>query len=248
MNNKNKNAVKDIKIIPVVMVVILIAFSARFVDVYTGFDALDIRAFAASDKKEKKKKDDHKDEEEHAEEGSKDDDHGDEKMAEKKKSSKKKDDGIRPWRDSNEEDFGYNSVKQEHIQDLNTRKDELNKKEKDIKTREALVMAATQEMDRKLLELKKIRGEIEILLDTQQDQEQGQLTSLVKIYEGMKAKEAAAIFNTLDLDILVEVIARMSERKVSPVLAAMNPERAKTVTIMLAERKKLPVLVGAGNP
>ena len=45
-----------------------------------------------------------------------------------------------------------------------------------------------------------------------------------------------------DLDILVEVISRMSERKVSPVLAAMNPERARTITIMLAEQKSLPEL------
>jgi len=39
---------------------------------------------------------------------------------------------------------------------------------------------------------------------------------------------------------LVEVIARMSERKAAPILAKMNPDRAKTVTIRLAERKKLP--------
>jgi flagellar motility protein MotE (MotC chaperone) len=34
----------------------------------------------------------------------------------------------------------------------------------------------------------------------------------------------------------------MSERKLSPIIAAMNPERAKTMTIMLAQEKKLPTL------
>ena len=55
-------------------------------------------------------------------------------------------------------------------------------------------------------------------------------------------KDAARIFDTLDIDILVDVMANMSERKMSPILAAMNPERARTVTIMLAQQKQLPEL------
>ena len=64
--------------------------------------------------------------------------------------------------------------------------------------------------------------------------------SLVKVYENMKAKDAAQIFNTLDMDILIEVMGRMSERKLSPVLAEMDPDRARSVTIFLAEQKSLP--------
>lgn len=70
--------------------------------------------------------------------------------------------------------------------------------------------------------------------------EEDRITSLVKIYEGMKPKEAATIFNTLDMDVLLSVISRMSERKSSPVLAAMAPDKARLVTIRLAAQRKLP--------
>ena len=97
-------------------------------------------------------------------------------------------------------------------------------------------------MNRKYLELTQIRKQIEGLLENQEGEENERIASLVRIYENMKAKEAAAIFNTLDLDILVQVLSNMTERKASPIIAKMNPERAKTVTIMLAEEKKLPTL------
>jgi flagellar motility protein MotE (MotC chaperone) len=87
-----------------------------------------------------------------------------------------------------------------------------------------------------------LRREIENLLQKQSEEEMARINSLVKIYQGMKPKDAARIFDTLDLDILVVVVSKMSERKLSPVLAAMNPERARTVTIMLAEQKQLPSL------
>ena len=118
----------------------------------------------------------------------------------------------------------------------------MDKREKEIMTREALLRAAEQELDRKYQELSNLRTDIEGLLKQQSDEENARIASLVKIYEGMKPKDAARIFDTLDLDVLLAVMGKMSERKLSPVLAAMNPERARTITIMLAEQKKLPEL------
>src|SRR3546814_4430099 len=62
------------------------------------------------------------------------------------------------------------------------------------------------------------------------DLSEGQMQSLVKIYESMKPKDAARIFEELDMEVLLEVVERMKERKTAPILAEMNPERAKTVT------------------
>ena len=87
-----------------------------------------------------------------------------------------------------------------------------------------------------------MQKDIESLLEKQGGQQKDRVISLVKIYEGMKPKDAARIFDTLDLDVLIQVMSKMSERKVAPVLAAMNPERARTVTIMLVEQKTLPTL------
>ena len=58
---------------------------------------------------------------------------------------------------------------------------------------------------------------------------------LVKMYETMKPRDAAAIFNDLDLPVLLPVLDRMKETKAASVLAAMQPERARQVTAELAQ-------------
>jgi flagellar motility protein MotE (MotC chaperone) len=146
------------------------------------------------------------------------------------------------WRDASEQELEYAGVRMELFEELTERRKKMDKREKEIMTREALLRAAEQELDRKYQELSNLRTDIEGLLKQQSDEENARIASLVKIYEGMKPKDAARIFDTLDLDVLLAVMGKMSERKLSPVLAAMNPERARTITIMLAEQKKLPEL------
>ena len=51
----------------------------------------------------------------------------------------------------------------------------------------------------------------------------------------MKAKDAAVIFNALDQDILVSVSSRMRTQALAGVLAAMDPEKARALTVLLAE-------------
>jgi flagellar motility protein MotE (MotC chaperone) len=70
------------------------------------------------------------------------------------------------------------------------------------------------------------------------EKQDSQIKSLVKIYESMKPEEAAAIFNEMEMPILLDVIGKMSERKVALVLAGMNPKRARDVTQELADKRK----------
>jgi flagellar motility protein MotE (MotC chaperone) len=126
------------------------------------------------------------------------------------------------------------------LQSLAQRRDELDKRDRALTEREALLQAAEKEVDRKLNEMNSLKGDIEKLLGQQSKMEQDRIVSLVRIYENMKPKEAATIFNTLDMDVLLSVVGRMNERKLSPILAAMDPEKARIVTIRLAEQRKLP--------
>lgn len=143
------------------------------------------------------------------------------------------------WRDSGEADLEYSAVKMELFEDLKARRKELDGRRRELSVREALLKTAEQELDQKYKELLSLKSEIESLLVQQSDEEQKRIVSLVKIYEGMKPKDAARIFNTLDLDVLLSVVSRMSERKSAPVMASMSPERARTLTIMLMEQKSL---------
>ena len=144
------------------------------------------------------------------------------------------------WKDSTESEYEYSPVREELYEDLAERRETLKQRERQLATREAILEAAERELDQKLRELTAVRDEISALLERQSEEELARINSLVKIYEGMKAKDAANIFNTLDIDVLLAVMSRMSERKSAPVLAEMDPERARTVTILLAQQKQIP--------
>lgn len=159
-----------------------------------------------------------------------------------KQSGPTMEDVTKKWRDASDPEEAVTSIEKEVFDDLAKRRKELDMREKNLATREALLRAAEQELERKYQEMDAMRSEIKSLLDQQTEEEQKRIQSLVKIYEGMKPQQAATIFDTLDLDVLLSVMSLMSERRLSPILAAMNPERARTITIMLAEQKSLPDL------
>ena len=52
--------------------------------------------------------------------------------------------------------------------------------------------------------------------------------------ENMKPRDAAAIFNDLDMPVLLSVVGRMKEARAAAVLAAMSPDKAREVTTQLA--------------
>lgn len=150
--------------------------------------------------------------------------------------------GPSVWEDAKDVDEDYSTVKEDMFKDLASRRKQLDDREKTLDEREALLEAAQKELDRKYKELTGMRDEIQGLLKTQSEQEAARLESLVKIYTGMKPKDAARIFNTLDIDILVEVVGKMAENKSAPIIAAMDADKARALTTLLAEQKKLPEL------
>ena len=143
-----------------------------------------------------------------------------------------------PTADADGREFSPSEI--DVLQSLAKRREELDQRERNLNESAAMLKAAEKEVDRKLEELTTLKADIEKLLGQQEKAEDGRIESLVKIYEAMKPKEAATIFNTLDLDVLLSVVSRMNERKLSPVLAAMDPDRARLVTIRLAEQRQLP--------
>ena len=58
--------------------------------------------------------------------------------------------------------------------------------------------------------------------------------AVTKIYAAMRPEEAAPILDRLDDETLQAIMGRMKERKIAPILAAMNPERAVALTKALS--------------
>jgi flagellar motility protein MotE (MotC chaperone) len=126
------------------------------------------------------------------------------------------------------------------LEALAARRTALEKREKDMNDREALIKAAELRVEQKIGELNGLRADIEKLLKRQNAEQEAQLGNLVKIYETMKPKDAARIFDDMEMAVLLEVLERMKAQKTAPILAAMSSRKANDVTRQLAQRRSLP--------
>lgn len=122
---------------------------------------------------------------------------------------------------------------------LNQKKKVLIEKAEKLKEREKFVIVAEQRIDQKLDELKALKSAIEKIVDVEDKQVEQNTKDLVKIYESMKPKSAAKIFDKLPMSVLMKVVKKMSQKKVSPILAAMDVSKVKSLTSRLAQPSNL---------
>lgn len=126
------------------------------------------------------------------------------------------------------------------LQQLAQRRETLDDREKELGERTAILEAAEARIDDKVSELKDLRATLEDLIKAYEEQEDAKIRSLVKIYENMRAKDAARILEELEMDTMLLVADRMKERTLAPIMAKMNPARAKELTVELANQHELP--------
>jgi flagellar motility protein MotE (MotC chaperone) len=138
--------------------------------------------------------------------------------------------------------FNYTDEEVDVLQQLAKRRQELDQRARQLDEREALTKAAEQRMEQKMAELRALQATVEELLKKRDAADEKQLASLVKIYENMKPQAAAQVFEEMDMDVLLDVVSRMKERKVAPILALVSPTRAKELTYELMQRRQLPIL------
>ncbi|MGE4527739.1 MAG: MotE family protein [Rhodospirillaceae bacterium] len=138
------------------------------------------------------------------------------------------------------EPAGFSQSEIEVLQSLAARREELDKRERELDQRLAVLSAAEAQIDAKIQKLREIQKTIEGLLDKHQEQEDKKIESLVKIYQAMKPKDAARIFEQMDMPILIRVFKGMKERTSAAIMAEMTPDRANAVTTELATQTQLP--------
>ncbi len=122
------------------------------------------------------------------------------------------------------------------LQQLSQRRASLDQRASELDQRDVVLQAAEKRIDEKIAKLQDLQKSIAADVQKRGTEEDARLQSLVKIYEAMKPKDAAQIFDQLSMPVLLSVLKRMKELKTAPILAAMDPERAKAVTTALAER------------
>lgn len=135
---------------------------------------------------------------------------------------------------------GLSQAEVQVLQALGTRRQELDARGEAIETQDGLMLAAEQRLNERLAELRTLETHVNDLLGQLDEAQEQRLRSLVDVYTRMRAKDAAAVFDGLDDDVLVQVASRMREANLAEVMGRMDPTRARALTQMLADRARPP--------
>ena len=126
--------------------------------------------------------------------------------------------------------------------ELQRRRTEVLELEAGLALREAAVRAAEADLEAQVDRLEAFKRALETLVGEAETEEEERLQQLTRMYESMRAKSAAAIFDRLELPVILAVATRMREARMAAILAAMDPARARLVTSELARERELPRL------
>lgn len=131
---------------------------------------------------------------------------------------------------------GLSPAELQVLQSLGERRGVLDARENDLNTQLALMAAAEAKLDAKIKALNGLKGEVSGLLTQANNKEAAEIDRLVKVFEGMKAKDAAPRFTALDDSVRLPIAAKMKERSLSAIMAQMPANEAKKLTEGLAKR------------
>jgi flagellar motility protein MotE (MotC chaperone) len=121
--------------------------------------------------------------------------------------------------------------------ELRRRRMDLDTRAEEIKAHESVMTATEEKLSARVNELQSLQKKLQGLDVAQKQKEDAGWQGLVKLYETMKPKEAATIFNDLSMPVLLQLLDRMKEAKAASIMAAMNPEKARDVTSELAQMR-----------
>ncbi len=120
------------------------------------------------------------------------------------------------------------------LQRLRARRVALDAREQELELRVALVEAAEARLNERIASLEQLEAQVQALVDQRNAQGDEQFSALVSMYENMKSGDAAAVFNTLNMEVLLRLAINMNPRKMSPILADMQTDRAQELTVRMA--------------
>lgn len=124
------------------------------------------------------------------------------------------------------------------LEKLGARRDALRQKNDELELREKMLNDAERKLETGLGDLKQAEEKVDAAAKARKDAEKQGLKNIVTMYETMKPKDAARVFDRLGHDVLVPIVLAMNPRKMAEVLSAMQPDTAERLTVTLANRAR----------
>lgn len=124
------------------------------------------------------------------------------------------------------------------LQSLGTRRAELDQRETQLNARAQLIDAADSKLDARITQLQSLKGQIQGLIDQANKTSTEDTVRMVKVYESMKPKDAAAVLTAMSDPVRLPIVAGMKDRSLAAILGAMSPDAARDLTEKLSNRMK----------
>ena len=122
------------------------------------------------------------------------------------------------------------------LERLTQRRQELDARARELDIRESLIKAAEKRIEGQLAELKETESRIKVETEKKDEAMAARFKGLVTMYENMKPRDAAKIFDRLDGGVLLDVASKIEPRHMADILAQMSPDAAQHLTVELASQ------------
>lgn len=122
------------------------------------------------------------------------------------------------------------------LERLQSRRQEIETRAREIDIRENLMKSAEKRIEGRIEEMKATEARISVSAQQKNDAEAARFKGLVTMYEAMKPKDAAKVFDRLELSVLFEIASQIAPRKMSDIMGQMQPEAAERLTVEMARR------------
>src|SRR6201996_3068850 len=122
------------------------------------------------------------------------------------------------------------------LERLQARRQELDARAREIDIRESLLKAAEKKAESKVEELKTVESKIATATEQKNDAEAARFKGIITMYESMKPKDAAKVFDRLEMPVLYQIASQIAPRKMSDILGLMSPDVAERLTTEMARR------------
>ncbi|MGZ3352741.1 MAG: MotE family protein [Xanthobacteraceae bacterium] len=122
------------------------------------------------------------------------------------------------------------------LERLQSRRQELEARAREIDIRESLLKAAEKRIESRSDELKAVESRITTATQQKAEADNARFKGIITMYEGMKPKDAAKVFDHLEMPVLIEIATQIAPRKMSDILGLMSTDAAERLTVEMARR------------
>ena len=122
------------------------------------------------------------------------------------------------------------------LERLHSRRQELDARAREMDIRDSLLKAAEKRVESQVQDLKATESRIAAANEQKSEADAARFKGIVTMYENMKPKDAAKVFDRLDIAVLYQIASQIAPRKLSDIVGQMQPENAERLTVEIARR------------